>query len=542
MSYLSIEQVQAEWRRLGLHRGWSLHEAMQHALQARPQALIAFHAPDTGVSTYRLDELHRRAEGLAAGLSRLGIGPGETLAVQLPNAVESAMIHIAAARLGCVLLPIVHIFGPKELTYVLRDSGAKTLILSSAWRRGQAEQKLAELDAPALERVILIGPEIEGVDAVSFDALCESGEPLPPPAVCDPNDTALMLYTSGTTSAPKGVLHSHNSLLAEFFSMRIEQGDGDAVRLSPWPPGHIAGTIGLLGHSVLGRDAVIMQQWDASAAAELIEQFQVAETSGTPLHLLGIIEAATAQGRDLKSLRRFLTGATTVPETVIARAEALGVRACRCYGSTELPTSTACKAEDPLEKRLSTDGRPLPGCEIRIVDDDLNNVPVGKDGEILVRGAELARKYSDPERTAESFLPDGWFRTGDIGRLDLEGYMTVTDRKKDIIIRGGENISSLEIEDLLLQMPGVREAAAVAAPDERLGEIVCAFVVPEPGAAPDIPTIDRHFRQMGVARQKTPERLEIVEALPRTPAGKVMKTELRAQLKAQAGRSLPAGQ
>jgi acyl-CoA synthetase (AMP-forming)/AMP-acid ligase II len=244
------------------------------------------------------------------------------------------------------------------------------------------------------------------------------------------------------------------------------------------------------------------------------------------------MEAARHDGRDLSSLNQFLIGATTVPPALVAESEAMGIRCCRCYGSTEMPTVSQCDPDDPLDKRLSTDGRPNAGVEVRIVDDFGRDVPVGAEGEVAVRGAERFTGYTDPALNETSFMPGGWFLTGDIGKLDADGFLAITDRKKDIIIRGGENISSREVEELLLQVPGVREAAAIGAPDARLGERICAVVTVDGSTEVTIAAIDATFRNIGVARQKTPELLVVIDAFPRTPTGKVQKAELRRNLAA----------
>lgn len=505
---------------------------MQAARASRPGALAVFHSLQHGTSTFTLEQMHKQAERLARGFSRLGLGKGDVLAIQLPNTLENAIAHLAAARLGIVVLPIVSIYGAKELNFILEDAGARALVLSGTTDAHRTARLLSSLECADVEHFIICGQTPNQTGISRLEELLEGEGDIPDPAKVNPSDIALILYTSGTTSLPKGVLHSHESLLAEFFAQTDQGKDQVGIVLSPWPPGHIAGTIGLLGHSLLGRDSVIMQRWDANAAAQLIENYRVEQTSGTPLHLMGILDAASTGGYDLSSLKRFITGATTVPETIVAAAIARDISAVRSYGSTEFPTATQSNTDDPLEKRLKTDGRPMPGCDIRIVDEDLNDLPIGSDGEILIRGPERAISYTDPFRTAEAFLDDGWFRTGDIGRLDAEGFMTVTDRKKDIIIRGGENISSLEVEDLILQIPGVQEVAAIAAPHERLGETVCAVIVTQSGQSISLDMIDRHFRSLGVARQKTPELLILRDALPRSPTGKVLKTELRAQVRA----------
>ena len=254
--------------------------------------------------------------------------------------------------------------------------------------------------------------------------------------------------------------------------------------------------------------------------------------SGTPYHINSLLDAAHADGRDLSSLTEFLVGAAAVPPEVVERCQRAGILTYRAYGSTEHPTITSGAPEHSVQRRAHTDGVPDPGCRIRIVDDDGVDLPRGEAGEIVSQGPDQFLGYHRPELNDDAFLPGGWFRTGDIGRLDAEGFLTVTDRKKDIIIRGGENIASKEVEDYLASHPAVSEAAVVAAPDERLGERVCAFVILQPGQALTLDELRVHFAALQVARQKTPERLELVTELPRTPSGKVKKFELRERLRA----------
>jgi non-ribosomal peptide synthetase component E (peptide arylation enzyme) len=278
-----------------------------------------------------------------------------------------------------------------------------------------------------------------------------------------------------------------------------------------------------------------MDQWDPAAAAMLIERHGIGHMSATPYHLISLLDAAEADGRDIRSLRDCLVGAATVPPQLVARCDAVGMNTYRCYGSSEHPTATVGRASDPLKLRLETDGRCTPGTEVRIVDDTGQDVPSGHEGEVALRGPELFSGYQREELNAQAFLPDGWFLTGDVGRVDAEGNLTITDRKKDIIIRGGENISSRAVEDALLRHPGIADAAAVAMPDPVLGERVCAFVVPRPEqrATLAIAALKDFFIQLGVAKQLTPEKLVLVDELPRTAAGKVKKHELRAQVRAE---------
>lgn len=521
-------ELETNWRALGLWQEVSLAGAMERAARERPHAPLHFFGAE-GERKTTLGEVHAQGLKLAGSFHALGLRPGDTIAMQLPNGLENAVLFQAAAMLGCTLLPIVHIYGPHELAHILRDSGAKALIVPDKWRNIDYLERLARLpELPALQHRIVMGETVpEGMLRL---ADLPPGEL--PEITVDPDARALLLYTSGTTAAPKGVRHTSRSLLAELNAQRRD-GPADDYGLSPWPSGHIAGTLGVMGHALLGRPMVILEAWDAALAAELVERFKVRQMSGTPFHLSGLMEAASRDGRDITSFSQFLIGATTVPPALVAASEAMGIRCCRCYGSTEMPTVSQCEPGDPLDKRLSTDGRPNPGVEVRIVDDFGTDLPMGSEGEVAVRGAERFTGYTDPALNEASFLPGGWFLTGDIGRLDAEGFLAITDRKKDIIIRGGENVSSREVEELLLTVPGVREAAAIGAPDVRLGERICAVVTLDGSAEVCIASIDAAFRAIGAARQKTPELLVVVDAFPRTPSGKVQKAELRRDLAAQ---------
>ncbi|MEN9717210.1 MAG: hypothetical protein RIQ99_88 [Pseudomonadota bacterium] len=519
--------LEAGWRGLGLWQDVSLADAMARAAHERPDAPLHFFGSG-GEFVTSLGEVHAEGLRLAGSFHALGLRPGDTIAMQLPNSLSNAVLFQAAAMLGCTLLPIVHIYGPHELGHILADSGASALIVPDKWRNIDYLERLARLpELPALKHRIIMGEDVPG-GMIGLHALPDGKLP---EIIVDPDARALLLYTSGTTAAPKGVRHTSRSLLAELSAQRRDGSFGD-YGLSPWPSGHIAGTLGVMGHALLGRPMVILEAWDAGLAAELVERFQVRQMSGTPFHLSGLMEAAQRDGRIITSFEQFLIGATTVPPALVAASEAMGIRCCRCYGSTEMPTVSQCEPGDPLDKRLNTDGRPNPGVEVRIVDDLGTDLPIGGEGEVAVRGAERFTGYTDPTLNEASFLPGGWFLTGDIGRLDVDGFLAITDRKKDIIIRGGENVSSREVEELLLTVSGIREAAAVGVPDARLGERICAVVTLDGSAEISVESIDAAFRAIGVARQKTPELLIVVEEFPRTPSGKVQKAELRRALTA----------
>jgi non-ribosomal peptide synthetase component E (peptide arylation enzyme) len=261
-----------------------------------------------------------------------------------------------------------------------------------------------------------------------------------------------------------------------------------------------------------------------------VEEHRVTSATGAPVYLATMLDEAERAGRDLSSLTEYLTGAADVPPALIERADRAGIAAYRCYGSSEHPTISSGRPSDPLVKRATTDGRVSPGNQVRIVDDAGRELPAGAQGEIVSRGPEQFLGYLASQLNADAYLPGGWLRSGDLGHLDSDGYLTVTGRKKDIIVRGGEKISAKEVEDVLLRHPAVDEAALVGAADERYGERACAFVVLRPGASLDLAEVQRHFAAAGLARQKTPEQLVITKALPRTAAGKVQKFALRASL------------
>ena len=494
-------------------------EAMIRAASAKPDTKLVV-ASDTHSGTFRLEEILSSGRRMGSRLADAGVRPGDIIASMLPGWREWLVVAVAAAQAGAVLLPIVTIYGASELEFILRQSGAKWLFTPDTFR-GVDYAALVSDCGPLhkLERHISVGPEFAALEAPGpVDAAAQGGG----------SDLSLLVYTSGTTAAPKGVKHSAKAMLAELASLRVlREAAGGEVILSPWPPGHVAGALSMYRFLCDGIPLVLMDQWSPGLAAELIARHGVTSSSGTPFHLSGILEAADAGGYDLGSLQQYMVGAAPVPSALVARCQAEGLAVYHCYGSSEHPTVTSGVVEDPLDKQIFTEGRPIAGVELRFVDDDGVDVPSGCDGEICTRGPELFMGYFDDRLNETAFLPGRWYRTGDIGRVDDDGYLIITDRKKDIIIRGGENISSKEVEAILLGHPSVVDAAAVAAPDERMGEIVRACVVLAPGAALALEDLRSHFASSGVARQKTPELLTILPELPRNASGKVLKHELR---------------
>lgn len=475
---------------------------------------------DVNPSQDRLSEIVRDGRRMGTRLSSMGIKPGDIIGVMLPNWREWMIACVATQQAGAVLLPIVTIYGAKELGFILRQSRAKLLITPDQWRGIDYRELVASIgDLSDLQYHVRLG---DGFSDLIADI------DISKPDQRDPDALAMLVYTSGTTADPKGVMHSNRTVLAELAAQEAARANIDnETILTPWPPGHVAGALSLLRFLVYGVPIVAMDHWNAAIAAELIDQHKVTTSSGTPFHLCGIVEAADASGHDLMSLRNYIVGAAPVPSALVERCVAQGLAVYHCYGSSEHPTVTSGTADDPLAKQLHTEGRAIAGNEMRFVDDDGKDMGQGIDGEICTRGPELFRGYFDEALNAAAFLPGGWYRTGDIGRLDDDGYLLITDRKKDIIIRGGENISSKEVEGALMRHPAVADVAVVAAPDERMGEVVRACVVLKPGATITLEDIRTHFVDQGIAKQKTPEHLSLLDALPRNASGKVLKHELR---------------
>ncbi len=473
------------------------------------------------------------ARRVAGGLAGLGVGPGEPVAFQLPNWMEAAATFWAIALLGAVPVPIVHFYGPKEVGFILEQSRARVLI--TADRFGHLDY-LANLDAlrprlGALEAVFVVGGSAPS-GTTPFSALA-AAEPIDGPVPTDPSAPALIAYTSGTTADPKGVVHSHRTIGFEIKQLGSIQALGGRPALVGAPVGHGIGMLAALLIPVWRRDPIhLIDVWDPARVLATMAQEGITSGNGATYFLISLLDHPDYTEAHRELMAHIGLGGSAVPAAVGERCAAMGISTVRSFGSTEHPSITGMTHDAPLEKKLHTDGRPLPGVEIELRGEDGHLVAVGEPGEIWSKGPDCFVGYTDPQLTAAAFDPAGWFGTGDVGVLDDDGYVSIVDRKKDIIIRGGENISALEVEEQLLRMPDVAEVAVVAAPDVRLGEHACAFVrLRDGGSTPSIETLRAHLEQAGLARQKWPEEIRPVEVFPRTASGKVQKFVLRQQLR-----------
>lgn len=486
-----------------------------------------------GPTTLTFADASERVERVAGHLAALGIGPGDVVSWQLPNWWESAVLHHAALRIGALPNPLNMIFRGRELRFVLGQVRPALLVVPQRFRRFDHAALARKLAGEGLvERVAIARGGSAGAESV--DAwLAEPPANNVPEPLQRPSDPALLLYTSGTTSNPKGVLHSHETLVYELDSLRdVHQITGDDCYLGGSPVTHIAGLVyGLLMPFALGTRTALLDRWEPGRALELIERERVTFQTGAPTFLLTLAGHPDAGRRDLSSFRLFSTGGANIPTEPIRDAEKrLGCTVKRAYGSTEVPTLTATAFDDPDDLRLGADGRAIGTAEMRIVGARGRDVSAGDEGEIWARSPEVFIGYRDPSLEAEAFDDEGWFRTGDTGRVDADGYLRVSGRLKDVIIRGGENISVKEVEDLLAEHPSITDVAVVGMPDPILGERACAFVVARRGATLGFDDMVAYLESREIARQKIPERLIVRARLPKTASGKVLKTALRSEL------------
>lgn len=519
----------------GLWNDRSLGEILAAGLAAHPDQVMNVHSrirPSRG--TYA--EVEDEARRFAAGLEARGIGAGDVVACQLPNWREAVAVIWGASFLGAVIVPIVHYYGRKEVDYILERTQVRAFVMTA--RFGRLEFLVDAADRPALKALDLLA--VVGADdadlpegAVHYDDLLATA-PYLGVAEVDPDSPTLVAYTSGTTAEPKGVVHSHRTLGAEIrqASTLVSTATG---KLTPSPIGHFGGMLtGAFVPVTQGVPINWLDAWEPDFVLELMLTENITAGSGATFFLTSLLDHPGLTSAHLDLMRNISLGGAAVPEAVARRATDRGIILTRNYGSSEHPTITGSRHGDPEAGRITTDGRPLGGVEIRIVDDEGNDLPTGSAGEILSRGPDCFVGYTDPALTPKAVDADGWYHTEDIGVLDADGFLTITDRKKDIIIRGGENISAAEVEEVLARMDAITEVAVVGAPDERYGEHVCAFVrLRDPSAALDVGAVRDFAGSAGLGRQKWPEELHVVADFPRTPSGKIKKRDLRDNLRGQ---------
>lgn len=479
-----------------------------------------------------------RVSALAAGLQSLGVEPRDVVSWQLPNWYEGYLLHHAVLRIGAVSNPIVPIYRQREVQYILQEAGSRVVVVPDVFRgfshRSMIEELRAEL--PRLTSVVVARPEGDDHGLLALQDLWADDDARMTPVRRTADDPILLMFTSGTTARPKGALHSHNTLDYENRSLIdvFELSERDVVFM-PSPITHMTGlAYGLQLAPMLEAPLVLQDVWEPRCALELISTYRCSFMLAATPFLHGMVYHPDVEQFDLSSLRVVVCGGADVPpKLMLDVGSRFGCIAPRAYGSTEMPTLTTTGAGFPAEKGARTDGRAIGAAQFRIVTDEGLMAEPGEVGEIVATGPELFLGYLRPEDNERAFDTDGWFRTGDLASVDPDGFLTIRGRAKDIVLRGGENISVSEVESLLFEHPAVQEIAIVAMPDPVMSERACAYVVPTEGYRPTLEELCAFLAQRNLARQKLPERLELIPELPKTPSGKIQKFRLRDMIRAQ---------
>ena len=459
----------------------------------------------------------RAANRLANALRRLGVAAGDRVVVMLPNCPEVLQAYAAILKLGAVIVPIVFLLSPEEVGRILEHAGARLLITSP-----ELTGKLQGWPGP----VILVGGESPGAqpwaELVAREpdtvALVERAD----------DDVAVILYTAGTTGQPKGVALSHRNLAANArAAASLYELDRARWGLGVLPLSHSYGLTLMNAGNILGTRAVLLRWFNPELVLETIQRYRVQQMAGVPTMYVYLLNYPEADRFDTSSMRLWGSGAAPLPVEIVEPFEKkFGGRLQEGYGLTEAAPVVAAHRFSG-ERRLGSVGQPIPGVQVRIVDDDGRGLPAGEVGEVCVRGDNvMLGYYRMPEETART-IRDGWLHTGDMGRLDADGFLYIVERKKDLIIRGGFNIYPREVEEVLYAHPGIAEAAVVGAPDLLMGEEVVAFVVLKPGQQASAEEVTA-FCLGRLARFKCPKRVRIVDSLPKSPIGKILRKELRA--------------
>jgi acyl-CoA synthetase (AMP-forming)/AMP-acid ligase II len=512
-------QRRDHYRREGFWDGSTLVDTVCRWAKERPDALAVVDAPDSAGHSYA--ELVRHAFAAAGRLHELGVRPGDVVTVQLPNWYETVAIDLGVHILGAVLNPVLPIYRERELSNIVSTAGTRVIVSPSTYRRHDYVAMIESVtaDHPGLVHLVVDRGDAQTIFA-DWPTLTER-------PVLDPADVSELIFSSGTESAPKAIMHTEQTLCAGTRSATAEIGIGEGDRVwMPSPIGHSTGlNYGVRVALFNGLPLTLQDKWDPVEALALIKSFRPSYTLTATTFLTDLLDAAQSTGADISSLRLFSCGGAPVSKADVHRARELGVTVLRLYGSTEVLIGSWNRPDSPLAKRDSTDGKPFAGTDLQ-VRDEAGTVLVGEPGELFVRGPNCSVGFfDDPERTRATYSIDGWIRSGDLGVLDADGYFTMSGRKKEIIIRGGLNITPREIEDVIAAMPHVHEVAVVGLPDDRLGETTCACVVTD-GVGLSLQEVVTFLREQGMAPFKLPERLAVLDALPRTPSGKVQKFQL----------------
>ncbi|EJF3576997.1 medium-chain fatty-acid--CoA ligase [Escherichia coli] len=524
------EQRRAAYRQQGLWGDASLADYWQQTARAMPDKIAVV---DNHGASYTYSALDHAASCLANWMLAKGIESGDRIAFQLPGWCEFTVIYLACLKIGAVSVPLLPSWREAELVWVLNKCQAKMFFAPTLFKQTRPVDLILPLQnqLPQLQQIVGVDKLAPATSSLSLSQIIADNTPLTTAITTHGDELAAVLFTSGTEGLPKGVMLTHNNILASerAYCARLNLTWQD-VFMMPAPLGHATGFLhGVTAPFLIGARSVLLDIFTPDACLALLEQQRCTCMLGATPFVYDLLNVLEKQPADLSALRFFLCGGTTIPKKVARECQQLGIKLLSVYGSTESSPHAVVNLDDPLSRFMHTDGYAAAGVEIKVVDDARKTLPPGCEGEEASRGPNVFMGYFDePELTARALDEEGWYYSGDLCRMDEAGYIKITGRKKDIIVRGGENISSREVEDILLQHPKIHDACVVAMPDERLGERSCAYVVLKaPHHSLSLEEVVAFFSRKRVAKYKYSEHIVVIEKLPRTASGKIQKFLLR---------------
>ncbi|MFS3660522.1 medium-chain fatty-acid--CoA ligase [Escherichia coli] len=524
------EQRRAAYRQQGLWGDASLADYWQQTARAMPDKIAVV---DNHGASYTYSALDHAASCLANWMLAKGIESGDRIAFQLPGWCEFTVIYLACLKIGAVSVPLLPSWREAELVWVLNKCQAKMFFAPTLFKQTRPVDLILPLQnqLPQLQQIVGVDKLAPATSSLSLSQIIADNTPLTTAITTHGDELAAVLFTSGTEGLPKGVMLTHNNILASerAYCARLNLTWQD-VFMMPAPLGHATGFLhGVTAPFLIGARSVLLDIFTPDACLALLEQQRCTCMLGATPFVYDLLNLLEKQPADLSALRFFLCGGTTIPKKVARECQQRGIKLLSVYGSTESSPHAVVNLDDPLSRFMHTDGYAAAGVEIKVVDDARKTLPPGCEGEEASRGPNVFMGYFDePELTARALDEEGWYYSGDLCRMDEAGYIKITGRKKDIIVRGGENISSREVEDILLQHPKIHDACVVAMPDERLGERSCDYVVLKaPHHSLSLEEVVAFFSRKRVAKYKYPEHIVVIEKLPRTASGKIQKFLLR---------------
>ncbi|EPC4422873.1 medium-chain fatty-acid--CoA ligase [Escherichia coli] len=524
------EQRRAAYRQQGLWGDASLADYWQQTARAMPDKIAVV---DNHGASYTYSALDHAASCLANWMLAKGIESGDRIAFQLPGWCEFTVIYLACLKIGAVSVPLLPSWREAELVWVLNKCQAKMFFAPTLFKQTRPVDLILPLQnqLPQLQQIVGVDKLAPATSSLSLSQIIADNTSLTTAITTHGDELAAVLFTSGTEDLPKGVMLTHNNILASerAYCVRLNLTWQD-VFMMPAPLGHATGFLhGVTAPFLIGARSVLLDIFTPDACLALLEQQRCTCMLGATPFVYDLLNVLEKQPADLSALRFFLCGGTTIPKKVARECQQLGIKLLSVYGSTESSPHAVVNLDDPLSRFMHTDGYAAAGVEIKVVDDARKTLPPGCEGEEASRGPNVFMGYFDePELTARALDEEGWYYSGDLCRMDEAGYIKITGRKKDIIVRCGENISSREVEDILLQHPKIHDACVVAMPDERLGERSCAYVVLKaPHHSLSLEEVVAFFSRKRVAKYKYPEHIVVIEKLPRTASGKIQKFLLR---------------